>query len=328
MMILHDPSELPSDVAGTALMIGKFDGVHRGHRALAERLHEAARAKGLMSLAVTFDRHPLELFAPEKAPRPVCSLEEKLELLAEAGFQATLVLPFTHELAAIEAETFLRDILVTALRARIILVGEDFKFGRRGAGDVVMLRERSEELGFELLVATDQAGPGGRRASSTWVRQLLDEGDVSSCSRVLGRSHILEGIVVHGAERGRELGFPTANLSPDLEGYIPADGVYAGWLDDGERVYPAAISVGDNPTFDGVPAKQVEAHVIDETLDLYDRRVRVAFVERLRGMERFQNLSALIARMEQDVQEARELLARQEKPAVRASLDDAKESMG
>lgn len=320
MMIIHDPSELPEDVAGTALMIGKFDGVHRGHRELAARLQRAAVEHGLLSLAVTFDRHPLELFAPEHAPKPVCSLQEKLELLAEAGFEATLVMPFTRELAAVEAEAFLRDILVAALRARIILVGEDFKFGNQGRGDIDMLAAHADELGYELMVTADQAGPGGRRASSTWVRQLLDEGNVGACAEVLGREHILEGIVVHGAQRGRELGFPTANLSPDLEGYIPADGVYAGWLDDGERVYPAAISVGDNPTFEGVPAKQVEAHVIDETLDLYDRRVRVAFVERLRGMERFDGLPALIARMHQDVDEARELLAKTPTPRVRASL--------
>ncbi|NLT27320.1 MAG: bifunctional riboflavin kinase/FAD synthetase, partial [Microbacteriaceae bacterium] len=212
-------------------------------------------------------------------------------------------------LSRLEPIEFVRDLLVGALGARLLIVGRDFRFGHRGAGDVDFLRARADEFGYRLIVPDDELGPEGRRASSTWVRQALEEGDVATAAELLGRYHWLRGTVVHGAKRGRELGFPTANLSPDdLEGFIPGDGVYAGWFDDGERSSPAAISIGDNPTFDGVPQKQVEAHLIDARVDLYGKRVEVAFVERIRGMERFDSIEALVERMGVDVDESRRIL--------------------
>lgn len=318
MKVYRDLASARPALGATAITIGKFDAVHFGHRWLLSQLRMEASRRGLAPVAVTFDRHPMSLFAPERCPRPLVSLEQKLALLGREQLAATVVLPFTRELAATDPLAFLERILVDGLGMRLAVVGGDFRFGARGAGSVELLREHADRLGYAVVVAPDEEAPSGRRASSSWVRELLDAGDVAGAAELLGRPHAVRGEVVHGAKRGRELGFPTANLSPELEGFIPADGVYAGWLRDGERVWPAAISVGDNPTFDGVPQKQVEAHLIDAAVDLYGRTVEVAFVERLRGMERFDGLEPLIARMTQDVDEARSLLA-SVGPALRLS---------
>lgn len=330
MKVIRSLEELPAGLGATAVTIGKFDGLHCGHRRVIGLLREAAAERGLAPVAVTFDRHPAALFAPDKAPCPIVSLEQKLALLAGQGLAGVLVLPFTRETASIEAIDFIERILVEGLGMRLIVVGRDFRFGAKGAGDSALLLEHADRLGYEVVLCDDEPGPTPdeamvRRASSTWVRELLEAGDVAGAARVLGRPHTLSGEVVHGAKRGRELGFPTANLTPALDGFIPADGVYAGWLDDGERSWPAAISVGDNPTFEGVPQKQVEAHVINATLDLYGKVVEVSFIERIRGMVRFEGLEPLIARMGQDVEEAREILARPESapPARRGVVEDA-----
>ena len=309
MIVVDDPAAFPADLRPTAVTIGKFDGLHAGHQTLLDQLQLQAESRTLHPVVVTFDRHPAALFAPERAPQPIVSLEQKLELLSTQRISAAVVLRFDEALSRLEPIEFVRDLLVGALGARLLIVGRDFRFGHRGAGDVGFLEERAAEFGYEVIVPDDECGPEGRRASSTWVREALDAGDVAGAAQLLGRYHALRGTVVPGAKRGRELGFPTANLDPvDLEGFIPADGVYAGWFDDGERSYPAAISIGNNPTFDGVPQRQVEAHLIDEHLDLYGKRVEVAFVERLRGMQKFNSIDALIARMTRDVDESRRLL--------------------
>ncbi len=198
--------------------------------------------------------------------------------------------------------------LVDALNAKLVLVGADFRFGADGSGGVGFLAELGERLGFELVVVSDVMRAAAR-ASSTRVRELLGKGDVAAAAEILGHFPAMRGEVVHGAKRGRELGFPTANLSADSEGFVPADGIYAGWLWDGAARYPAAISVGNNPTFDGVPQRQVEAYVIDETLDLYGHTVDVEFVERIRGMVAFTNIEDLIEQITDDVARARTLLA-------------------
>lgn len=310
MKIVTDPAEFPAELEPTAITIGKFEGLHFGHRRLISELRLVAQKRELNPVVVTFDRHPLTLVAPEKAPVPLVSVAQKTELIGKQNVAATVVLPFTRELSSLTPIEFVRDLLVGQLRMRAIVIGRDFKFGHKGRGDVDFLQDHAHEFGYEVIVVEDEIGDNGRRASSTWVRECLDGGDVESATEVLGRYHEVRGIVVHGAKRGRELGFPTANLEPEtLEGFIPADGVYAGWVHLGEESHPAAISIGNNPTFEGVPQKQVEAHIIDVSgIDIYGQRVRVSFVRRLRGMEKFDSLDALIARMQMDVDETRLLL--------------------
>lgn len=301
----------PADLAGvgpSAVTIGKFDGVHSGHRAVIGTLHDRARERGLAAVVVTFDRNPLSVIAPDKCPPALVGNEQKLELLAGTGVDATLLLTFDEAFRSLSPEEFVQQVLVDALEARVVLVGSDFRFGARGAGDIGLLRSLGEVHGFEVELIDDVRPEHGRRVSSTWIRELLAEGDVEHATRLLGHEPVVRGLVVHGAKRGRELGFPTANLSPESQGLIPADGVYAGRLTAQGRTYPAAISVGSNPTFIGVPPKQVEAFVLDETLDLYDQVVDVAFVSRIRGMVAYEGVEPLIRQMNDDVARVRTVL--------------------
>jgi riboflavin kinase / FMN adenylyltransferase len=302
-------ADIPDGWGPSAVTIGKFDGVHTGHRAVIGRLQEVARERGLVSTVVTFDRNPLEVVAPEKCPASLVSNAQKLDLLASTGIDATLMVTFDQALAGLAPEEFVHRILVDRLHASAVLVGSDFRYGARGAGDVDLLRRLGEEYGFAVELIDDVRPEHGRRVSSTWIRELLAAGDVAHATELLGSAPTVRGVVVHGAARGRELGFPTANLSPESEGLIPADGVYAGWLTDGGERYPAAISVGNNPTFAGVPQKQVEAYVLDADIDLYDHTVEVSFVERIRGMVAYRGIEPLIAQMTDDVERARGILA-------------------
>ncbi|WP_337003521.1 MULTISPECIES: bifunctional riboflavin kinase/FAD synthetase [unclassified Microbacterium] len=314
MIVFRSPEEVPAGFGPSAVAIGKFDGVHAGHRAVIRRLNEAAAATGSRSVAVTFDRNPLAILRPDRCPENVVTVDRKLELLGELGIDATLVLTFDEELAARSADDFVADILVGALEVSTVLVGEDFRFGNRGAGTPELLRKLGPEFGFTVEVVDDVYLPGSsRRVSSSWIRELLIEGDVAGAAKVLGRNPDVRGEVVHGLKRGRELGFPTANLSTIVDAFVPADGVYAGWLvdhDTGIR-HPSAISVGTNPTFDDVLVRQVEAHVLGETgLDLYGHDVTVEFVERLRGMVAFEGIEKLMAQMADDVTDAARVLGR------------------
>lgn len=308
MIVFRSPEEIPDGFGPSAVAIGKFDGVHAGHRAVIARLNEAAAARGSRAVVVTFDRNPLAILRPDRCPENVVTVERKLELLGEMGIDATLVLTFDEELAARSAHDFVTDILVGALEVSTVLVGEDFRFGNRGAGTPDLLRELGPEHGFSVEVVDDVYLPGSaRRVSSSWIRELLMDGDVATATTVLGRYPDVRGEVVHGLKRGRELGFPTANLSTIVDAFVPADGVYAGWLvdhDTGIR-HPSAISVGTNPTFDDVLVRQVEAHVLGETgLDLYGHDVSVEFVERLRGMVAFEGIEKLMEQMAADVTDA------------------------
>lgn len=318
MMVFRSPDDVPAGFGPSVVAIGKFDGVHAGHRAILERAKVDAATRGAKVVAVTFDRNPLALLRPDRCPTDLVSLPQKLRLLAETGIDATMVLTFDERLSSIEPRDFVVDTLVRPLAVSTVLVGADFRFGRGGAGTPDTLRELGEEFGFRVDVIDEVRGiHEGRRVSSTWVRELLAAGDVASASKLLGRPTSVWGEVVHGLKRGRELGYPTANLSPALEGFVPADGVYAGWLVDeapglrsGIR-YPAAISVGTNPTFDDVTSRQVEAYVLDETdLDLYGHEVEVQFVRRVRGMIAFDGVEALMDRMAEDVDEVRSILSR------------------
>ncbi|SJN32223.1 Riboflavin kinase / FMN adenylyltransferase [Microbacterium esteraromaticum] len=309
MIVFRDPAEVPADFGRSVVAIGKFDGVHVGHRTVLERMCADAQAIGARTVAVTFDRNPLEVLRPELCPDSVVSTERKLELLGELNLDATLLLTFDRALASVEATEFVRTILVDALHVTTVLVGRDFRFGRGGAGNVDLLRELGPQYGFTVDVVEDVHPVGtGRRVSSSWIRELLAAGDVSQAAVALGRQVTVSGIVVHGLKRGRELGFPTANLSEVVDALVPADGIYAGWLidhDAGIR-HPSAISVGTNPTFDDVERRQVEAHVLDESdLDLYGHHVTVEFTDRLRTMVAFNGMDALIAQMAADVSDAR-----------------------
>jgi len=306
---LNGVGAVPADWPDSAVSIGKFDGVHAGHRKVIAELKSLAERDGLAAVVVTFDRHPLALLSPADCPTALVSVNQKLELLAETGIDATLVLEFNEALSSLPPEEFIGSILVNALRAKRVLVGSDFRFGARGAGDVALLQQRGKTLGFEVHVIDDVKPDNEHRVSSTWIRQLLSDGDIPAASALLGHIPTVRGVVVHGAARGRELGYPTANLSPESEGLIPADGVYAGWLTDAGTRYPAAISVGNNPTFEGVPQKQVEAYVLDEDIDLYGHVVDVSFVERIRGMVAFTGIDPLIEQIADDVTRVRAILA-------------------
>jgi riboflavin kinase/FMN adenylyltransferase len=320
MKTLYGLDSVPNDWPASAVSIGKFDGVHAGHRAVIAELEGIAAREELATVVVTFDRHPLALLSPKDSPSTLVSAEQKLKLIAETGVDATLLLAFNRALSNMPPREFIERILVTALHARFVLVGSDFRFGFKGAGDVALLRELGHEFGYEVRIINDVKPDGERRVSSTWIRELLGLGDVSAAGRLLGHRPTVRGLVVHGAARGRELGFPTANLSAESEGLIPADGVYAGWLTDAGTRYPAAISVGNNPTFDGVAQKQVEAYVLDETdLDLYDHVVDVSFVERIRGMVAYAGIDPLIEQIRDDVARVRPILGR-EKPSSPATI--------
>ncbi len=308
MLRFTSTAEVPAGFGPSAVTIGKFDGVHGGHRAVIEQLRAVASSKGLVAAVVTFDRHPLSLLRPNECPAALVSLAQKLDLLEGAGVEATLTVAFDHDFSALSAEDFVRSILVDALHAHIVLVGSDFRFGYRGAGTVELLEKLGKTHGFKVVVIADVAPGGSRRASSTWIRELLAEGKIEQAAELLGSAPSIRSVVVPGAQRGRALGYPTANLSRDVEGYIPADGVYAAFLVvDGER-YPAAVSVGNNPTFEGIPDKQVEAHAIDQSLDLYGSTVEVEFVKFIRGMRKFSGADELAENMSADEKQIRAVL--------------------
>lgn len=313
MIVFRDPQQVPAGFGPSVVAIGKFDGVHAGHRAVIRRLKQIADATGQRAVAVTFDRNPLAVLRPDRCPENVVTVDRKLELLGELDLDATLVLTFDAELAARSAEEFVTSILVKALGVSTVLVGEDFRFGHGGAGNPELLRELGPTHGFTVEVIDDVFLDGSaRRVSSTWIRELLMDGDVATAARVLDRHVDVRGEVVHGLKRGRELGFPTANLSASVDSFVPADGVYAGWLVDHQTGirHRAAISVGTNPTFDDVLERQVEAHVIGETdLDLYGHDVTVEFVERLRGMVAFEGIEKLKSQMAADVTDAERVLS-------------------
>jgi riboflavin kinase/FMN adenylyltransferase len=303
---------IPADFGPSAVTIGKFDGVHAGHRAVLAGLMAVAAERDLTATVVTFDRNPLSLLNPDKCPDELASNAKKLELLEAAGIGATLVLAFDRAFSQQEPEDFVSAVLVDGLHARVVFVGADFRFGARGSGTVARLAELGAGSGFEVRQIPELvAGDGeARRASSTWIRELLDEGNVAAAAVPLGRLHSVRSTVVHGEKRGRELGYPTANLAQAIEGFIPRDGVYAAWaIVDGGR-FGAAVSVGNNPTFEHVPQKQVEAHLLDQALDLYGSVIELEFVDYVRPMVRFGSADALAAQMRADERAIRAILRR------------------
>jgi riboflavin kinase / FMN adenylyltransferase len=298
---------VPTGWGRSVVTVGVFDGVHRGHQQLIGRAVERARERDLPSVVVTFDPHPAEVVRPGSHPARLTTLSRRADLVAELGVEAFCVLPFTPELARTEPAEFVHEVLVERLHAAEVVVGRNFTFGHRAAGDVAMLTRLGERFGFGVegheLITDD-----GITFSSTYIRACIDAGDVTAAAAALGRPHRVEGVVVHGDRRGRELGFPTANLSTSPYTALPADGVYAARFVIGDRALPAAVSVGTNPTFSG-KERTIEAYVLDVAEDFYGFEVALDIEHRLRGQERFDDVDALVAQMHRDVARTRELLA-------------------
>jgi riboflavin kinase/FMN adenylyltransferase len=306
MEVLEDGDQ--ASAKASVVTIGAYDGVHLGHQHVIRTVRAMAAERGLASAVVTFDRHPATIVRPESAPKLLTDLDQKLELLAAAGVDCSLVLRFDEARSREPAEDFVTTVLAEQLGARAVVVGQDFHFGHGRRGDVALLRRMGAELGFEVhgldLVGNDSGFP----VSSTRIRQHLAAGDVAGAATLLGRDHEVRGIVERGDGRGRELGFPTANVAVPPDICLPSEGIYAGWyrVPDGS-VHPAALSLGHRPTFyDRRLAPLLEAYLLDFDGDLYGRRARVRFHRRLRGQERFDSVDDLIAQMTQDVAAVRE----------------------
>ncbi len=303
-----------SRTAPLSLAIGNFDGVHRGHRVLLEEARRRAQAARSASAILTFTPHPARLFAPDKAPPLIMSLARRLELCAAAGIEVAIVEPFSPAFAAMEADSFVRDVLGRDLGVRDVVVGYDFSYGRGRAGDTRRLTTLGAELGFGVAVVP-QVAVDGLPCSSTRIRELVSEGRTAEAATLLGRPFEIEGRVVRGAGRGRQLGFPTANVVPEGE-LTPKIGIYAAQarlldVPAPGTLHPVALSVGRNPTFAGQPghhgAVTVEAYLLDFDGDLYDRRLRLEVGARLRDELRFDSIAALIAQIQADVERVREI---------------------
>jgi riboflavin kinase / FMN adenylyltransferase len=308
------PAEVPDDWGASVVTIGVFDGVHRGHQRDVAHARQAGTDLGLPVVVVTFDPHPDEVVRPGSHPPFLCTTRRRAQLLAGLGVDALCLIPFTLEFSRLGPDEFVRAVLADRLHAARVVVGEDFRFGHKAAGDVALLAELGEKYDFSAegvpLLTED-----GVTISSTEIRSRLATGDVAGAAHDLGRPHRVEGVVVRGHQRGRALGFPTANLETLPHTAIPADGIYAGWLAeldrDGAEVerWAAAISVGTNPTFDGTE-RIVEAYALDrDDLDLYGAHVAVDFAQRLRATLRFESVDALVEQMHEDVATARRLVS-------------------
>lgn len=298
---------LPGDGKRRAVTIGKFDGVHRGHRQVIQQL--LSMAGKAESTVITFDRHPHATLKPGSEPTPILSDSQKIELLAGAGVSRVVVLPFDEALSALSHQDFSQAVLAEGLSTSVVLVGADFRYGHGGAGDIETLRAEGNHWGFRVEVVADVCEAEGERVSSTMIRRLLEEGKVSTVHHLLERYHSVRGEVGHGFERGRVLGYPTANLRENIEGLLPADGVYATRVVHRGTTYPAATSLGVNPTFGDVNERTLESHLIDVTLDLYGDTVSVEFVEFIRGMRKFASPEALAQQMAADEEVIRGILA-------------------
>jgi len=299
--------QVPADLGPTAVTIGVFDGVHLGHQALLARVVEEARSRGVLPGAITFDRHPMKVVRPGSDPPLLSTLSQRVELLGRHGMEFVLVLPFTPKLSRMAAEEFAVKVLLEAVNARVVVVGANFRFGHKAAGDARLIAELARPRGVDVVALSLDADQG-EPVSSTRVRAALAAGEVETVRRLLGRPFTVAGHVVHGAERGRRLGIPTANLRVPARLALPAKGVYAGHLEvQGSPPMPAVSNVGTSPQFGGNELR-VETFVLDFDGDLYDRLVRVSFEHRIRDETVFPSVEALVERMNDDVAQARRLL--------------------
>ena len=286
------------------VVIGVFDGVHKGHQVLLNRAKEIADGRSIVAL--TFDPHPTTVFAPDKAPTMLTTLADRVELLKIHNADQVAVLKFNEKFAAMSPEDFVSSVLVEQLHASTIIVGKNFTYGHKAAGSIESLITSGQEHNFTVDV--QELKTDSEVISSSRIRALVIEGKVEEARSLLSRPHRLDGVVVHGEKRGREIGYPTANLG-NIEGQtIPADGVYAGWLTVGINFWPAAISIGTNPTFEGARGRQVEAYALDqEGLDLYDKNASIEFGWYLRPTLKFDSLEELLVQMKKDCDKARDL---------------------
>jgi len=298
---------VPTGWGRSVVTVGVFDGVHRGHQQLIACAVGRARERGLPGVLVTFDPHPAEVVRPGSHPARLTSLRRRADLVEALGIDAFCVLPFTAQLARTPPPEFVHEVLVERLHAADVVVGRNFRFGHKAVGDVALLTALGERFGFGVQGLDLIHDGGGVTFSSTYIRACIDAGDAAAATAALGRPHRLEGVVVHGDRRGRDLGFPTANIAAAPHSALPADGVYAGRFAIGQRLLPAAISVGTNPTFSG-RMRTVEAYVLDVEEDFYGHHVGLDVEHRLRGQERFDGIEPLVAQMRRDVARTRELL--------------------
>jgi riboflavin kinase/FMN adenylyltransferase len=290
---------------GSVVVIGVFDGVHKGHQVLLNRAKEIADGRTI--IALTFDPHPTKIFAPDRAPTLLVTLADRVELLKIHNADQVAVIAFNENFAAMSPETFVKNVLVDQLHVSTVVVGKNFTYGHKAAGNVDTLILEGIKNNFTVDVQELKAGDG-EAISSTHIRKLVIEGNVEKARELLSRPHRLDGIVIHGEKRGREIGYPTANLGNIDDQTIPADGIYAGWLTVGINYWPAAISIGTNPTFEGVRGRQVEAYALDqEGLDLYGKNASIEFGWRLRETLKFNSLEELLVQMKKDCDKAREL---------------------
>jgi riboflavin kinase/FMN adenylyltransferase len=311
VQIWRSLGEVPREIGRTVVTVGNFDGVHLGHQHVVARAREVAEALGAPVVAVTFDPHPITVLRPEHAPPTLTTIDVRAALLAEAGVDHVLVVPFTRDVASWSPERFVTEILADALHAQAVVVGANFRFGTKASGDVAALAALGREHDFTAEGIALDGGP--QVWSSTYVRNCLLGGDVEGAAEALGHPFAVRGVVVKGDQRGRELGYPTANVPTSGMLAAPEDGVYAGWLRRLDRPddppLPTAISVGTNPTFAGERARRVESYVLDrDDLELYGVEVEVVFVSRIRGMLRFDSVAELVETMASDVERTRAAL--------------------
>lgn len=299
--------------APSVIAIGKFEGVHRGHQHILARLIEEARERDAEAVVFTFTQNPLSYLNPELCPKPLMSPEQRAHTLLELGIDRVIMVDFDAPFASLTPEEFVRQELVAENHVVHVIVGDDFRFGARAAGTPTVLAELGREHGFTVEVIDEVADAEFGRVSSTSIRTALDAGDVELAARLMGAPHQICGRVVHGDARGRELGFPTANLGPvegatALDGYVPADGVYGGIAMVGGEPYVTAISVGNNPTFTPNEQSRVEAFILDFDADIYGEPICLEITHRVRDMVAFEGIDSLIETMRRDVERVRELV--------------------
>jgi riboflavin kinase/FMN adenylyltransferase len=309
MQLYTSLENIPRDFGPSVVTLGNFDGVHLGHRELFRRTLYSARELGCLSVVFTFNPHPLKMLAPDRAPLLINTIEEKRRLIDASNMDALIDAPFTEELATMPPELFVEQILLAKLRVRKLVIGYDYAFGKGRCGTVDFLVESGRKKGFEVEVQ-QPVSSDGTPYSSTWIRNAITAGEVESVVGLLGRHYNLEGLVVPGDQRGRELGFPTANLESDKE-LLPPNGVYAVKVKYGEQIFDAVINLGNRPTF-GSGRSTIEVHLLDFKGTLYGERLRVYFFARLRGEQRFDGLEELKHAIRADIQHAREILRGQE----------------
>ena len=307
--------DIVEDLSGVdgphAVTIGAYDGVHVGHRKIIDATKEAAQRHNAKTAVVTFEPHPVFVLRPDKAPKLISSLDLKLELLAQVGVDTAVVLPFSHERAAETAEQFVAEVLVDGLGALAVVVGDDFRFGRDREGDLDLLAKLGLRNGFDVSgLATRDPNQTTKTVSSTAIRAAISDGDIGRAALMLDRWHRLRGPVVQGDQRGRTIGFPTANIDVAAEMAIPGDGVYAGWVINEAGIRnPSAINIGKRPTFYADAERSlIEAHLIGFSGDLYSQTVDVEFVGRIRDERAFSTIDELIAQLGRDVEAAKAAL--------------------